>query len=316
MIKILLIWLGGGIWFLSSMILRPKKLACDRIYRMEVKKGRFDEALYKRTKKKELMILSDYGYYISCEMLEPETSFIQCLLPNEVSNETVDEAGLPVAIMCHGFSQGKYRSLIYAEMFLKLGFRVLIYDHRNHGLSGKAFTSMGYFEKNDLKKLVDWCYDTYGSNIKIITHGESMGAATALLHLGIDDRVVCTIADCAYSDLRELLKHQAKYYYHIPSLVIPLESFITQIRAGFCYGDVSPISVIQRVDTPILFIHGKRDKYVPTEMSRKMYKSKRSNKALYLVARAAHAQSCVINKGGYEKRVGEFVKKHVGKYFI
>lgn len=299
MLKILLIWLSGGIWCLSNMLLRPKKLSCDRIYKIEAKKGRFDEAAYKRTKKKLFKISSDYGYDLSCEILEPEESF-------GTRYQTT-----MIAILCHGFSTGKYRSLIYAEMFLKLGFKVLIYDHRNHGLSGKAFTSMGYYEKYDLKKLVDWCYDTYGPNCNIVTHGESMGAATALLHLGIDKRVVCTIADCAYSDLKELLKYQVKHYYHMPTLLIPLESLVTYLRAGFWYGQVSPISVVKSVDTPILFIHGKRDKYVPTEMSRRMYKVKKGKKALYLVAEATHAQSCTVNKKGYEERVKIFIEKNM-----
>ena len=308
MLKMFLIWLGGGIWCLSNMILHPKNLSCDRIFQMEAKKGSFDELAYNRINKKQFMISSDYGYYLSCEILDPENCK-RCLAPNDKQEKASIE--LPLAILCHGFSTGKYRSLIYAEIFLKLGFKVLIYDHRNHGLSGKAFTSMGYYEKYDLMKLVDWCYDTYGSNCKIITHGESMGAATALLHLGIDKRVVCTIADCAYSDLKELLIHQIQHYYHIPRFLISLENLITYIRAGFWYGQVSPIDVVRRVDTPILFIHGKRDKYVPTEMSKKMYNIKKDKKALYLVARATHAQSCMTNRREYEKIVGEFINKYL-----
>jgi fermentation-respiration switch protein FrsA (DUF1100 family) len=277
---------------------------------MEAKTRSFDEAVYKNTKKKQFMISSDYGYNISCEILEPEEVFSD-KQDSWYGNSHCSNYQARIAILCHGFSQGKYKSLIYAEIFLKLGFRVLIYDHRNHGLSGKAFTSMGYYEKYDLKKLVDWCYETYGPVCRIVTHGESMGAATALLHLGIDERVVCTIADCAYSDLKELLKHQIKYYYHMPIVLIPLESLITYLRAGFWYSGVSPIHVIRRVDTPVLFIHGKRDQYVPTEMSWKMYKCKKDKKAIYLVAGAAHAQSCVTNKKGYEKMVERFIKKHV-----
>lgn len=300
MLKMLLIWLGGSIWWFSNMILQPKKIPCDRVYRMEVKKGKFDEEAYKRTKKRQFKLLSDYGYYLSCELLEPSFEGREEL-----------KGSIPIAILCHGFCQSKYKSLIYAEIFLKMGFIVIIYDHRNHGLSGKAYTSMGYYEKYDLKKLIDWCYKTYGSKCKIVTHGESMGAATVLLHLGIDKRVVCTIADCAYSDLKELLKHQVKHYYHIPSFLIPLESLVTYLRAGFWYGEVSPISVISRVDTPVLFIHGKRDNYVPTEMSIKMYACKRNKKALYLVAKAGHAKACVTNKKAYEEKVERFIKKYM-----
>lgn len=301
MFKLLVLWLGGGLWYLSDMVLRPKKLSSDRIYRMEAMTGKFDEAFYKKNTKKQFMLMSDYGYYLSCELLEP---LIQSPLTKEATK--------PIAILCHGFSQGKYRSLIYSEIFLKMGFAVLIYDHRNHGLSGKAYTSMGYYEKYDLKKIVDWCYKAYGPDCKIITHGESMGAATVLLHLGIDNRVACTIADCAYSDLKELLKHQAKHYYHMPMFLIPIESLITYIRARFWYKEVSPIGVVRKVDTPILFIHGKRDSYVPTEMSREMYACKKDKKALYLVRKASHAQSCVTNREGYKERVEMFVCRYMG----
>lgn len=300
MIKILLLWLGGGIWCLSSMVLRPKKLSCNRIYQIEAKMGKFNEANYKKTKKKGFMIPSDFGYSLSCELLEPE-----------IDIGTRYGAWHHIAILCHGFSQGKYKSLIYAEIFLDMGFKVLIYDHRNHGLSGRAHTSMGYYEKHDLKKLVDWCYKCYGSNCKIITHGESMGAATALLHLGIDKRVSSTIADCAYSDLKELLRHQVKCYYHMPKCLVPIESLITYLRAGFWYSQVSPMRVVSEVDTPILFIHGKKDKYVPTSMSKKMYKSKKNKKALFLVAGAGHAQSCVKNRKAYENAIRKFVDKYM-----
>lgn len=319
MLKMLLFWLVGGMWWLSNMVLRPKKLSCDKIYRMEAKMGKFNETAYKNTKKKKFMIPSDYGYNLSCELLQQSDGTTDgsrnqhnwCQASKGASNNRQKI----IAIICHGFSQGKYKSLIYAEIFLKLGFDVLIYDQRNHGLSGRAYTTMGYYEKYDLKKIVDWCCNTYSDDCKIITHGESMGAATVLLHLGIDKRVICTIADCSYSDLKELLKHQIKYFYHIPLLLVYLESIVTYLRAGFWYGQVSPIEVVSKVDTPILFIHGKKDDYVPTEMSVRMYDSKKNRKALYLVAGASHARSCVVNRTEYEKRISEFVEKYIGKAY-
>lgn len=323
MLKILLLWFGTSLWWFSSMIIRPRRLSCDRVYRMEVRGRKFNEELYKKTKKMKITIFSDYGCNLSCELLdgtgyndspvskdsEPDHTLTD---PDFVNSQNRNP--IPIAILCHGFCQSKYRSLIYAEIFLKMGFIVLIYDHRNHGLSGKAYTTMGYYEKFDLKKLVDWCYDTYGPGCRIVTHGESMGAATVLLHLGIDNRVACTIADSAYSDLGELLRHQFKCYYHLPKFLIPIESLVTYLRAGFWYKDVSPIDVVGKVDTPVLFIHGKKDNYVPTEMSKKMYACKKNNKALYLVANAGHTKSCVTNRKAYEEIVERFIKKYIGKH--
>ena len=171
---------------------------------------------------------------------------------------------------------------------------------------------MGFYEKYDLKKLVDWCYDRYGPNCVIVTHGESMGAATVLMHLGIDRRVSCAIADCAYSDLTQLICHQLKQYYHLPCFLIPIESFLTYLRAGFLYNEVSPINVVRHSRTPVLFIHGKIDNFVPAEMTKQMYQNKKKNKAIYLVAGAKHAASYCKNREGYERVVERFLKRYLG----
>ncbi|MBH1941261.1 alpha/beta hydrolase [Mobilitalea sibirica] len=299
--KIVCIWTMAILWWLSNLILKPRKLSCQKVYKLEEKRGKFSSASYKATIKMVFDLPSDFGYKISCEQLEPNQR-----LENVTENDK--KPVKKIAVLCHGFTYAKYACLSYAEIYLKLGFTVIIYDHRNHGLSGKAYTTMGYYERFDLKKVIDWCYDTYGSDCMILTHGESMGAATVLMHLGIDNRVKCAIADCAYSDLIQLLKHQLHVYYHFPKCLIKVESLITYLRAGFWYKEVSPIKVVSNTDIPILFIHGKKDCYVPTDMSRQMYSCKKNKKAIYLVGKAKHAESCLVNRKGYEEKVRRFLK--------
>lgn len=265
---------------------------------MEVKCKKIDSQVYNSWNRKNFHLKSMFGYVLSCELIK--------------AADKKEETGAvkKIAILCHGLGCAKYDSIKYTEMFLKLGFTVVIYDHRNHGLSGKAFTSMGHYEKYDLKKVVDWCYANFGGNCKIVTHGESMGAATVLMHLDIDDRVSCVIADCSYSDLGLLLRHQLKTFYHLPYFLIPVVSCITYLRAGFWFYNVSPIKAIYRSEVPVLLIHGKRDNFVPTEMSKQMYACKKKNKAIYLVAKAKHAESFCVNKEGYQRRVEDFLKKY------
>jgi fermentation-respiration switch protein FrsA (DUF1100 family) len=292
------VWIFEMLWCLSNLIVKPRKLSCDKIFKNEAAEGRFDEAAYQATKKYKFILKSEFNYDISCELLEPEP----------VNKKVQDNK---IAILCHGLGYSKYGCLKYAEMFLKMGFKVLIYDQRNHGLSGGACTSMGFYEKYDLKKLVSWCLIKFGEDCSIVTHGESMGAATVLMHLGIDKRVKCAIADCAYSDLTLLIRHQVKQYYHLPSWLIPIESLLTYLREGFWYSEVSPIKDISEIDTPVMFVHGKIDNFVPSYMSKQMYDSKKKNKAIYLVAGAKHAESCCKNRSGYEKRLEEFLSKYL-----
>jgi fermentation-respiration switch protein FrsA (DUF1100 family) len=310
MLELILLSLGGFLWRLSDMVLKPRRLSYDSICKAEEKRGRFNRSRYDALRKYEFILASDFGYPLSCVMLTPDSCNLR-------SDSTLPDGKADIcrriAVLCHGFNSSKCASFIYAEMFLKMGFTVIIYDHRNHGLSGKSFTSMGYYERYDLRKVIDWCYDKFGDNIKIVTHGESMGGATVLLHLEIDDRVKCVIADCAYSDLTLLLRHQLKIFYHFPMFLIPVESMLTFLRAGFKYKQVSPIRVVRAANTPILFIHGKRDNYVPTWMSRQMYDAKKDRKAIYLVSGARHAQSFFVNRAGYRRVVEGFLSSYLEK---
>ncbi len=301
------IWLFEWLWCLSNMIIKPRMLPYGKGYQREINCNRIDSEEYYSWEKEIFTLKSDYGYRLSCELLDGRSQVVK----EDVASEVKDKPE-KIAILCHGFGYAKYSGIKYAKMFFRLGYRVIIYDHRNHGYSGKAYTSMGFYERYDLKKLVDWCYERFGEKCIIVTHGESMGAATVLMHLGIDRRVNFAIADCAYSDLTQLLCHQLKQYYHLPCFLLPIESFITYLRAGFWFNEVSPIRVVRHSLTPVLFIHGKIDNLVPADMTRQMYHNKKRFKAMYLVAGAKHAESYCKNKERYEKVVERFLKRYEG----
>ena len=301
MIVLVGIWMFEWLWCLSNLIVKPRMLPYGKGYLREINCNKVDSEEYYSWEKEIFTLKSDYGYRLSCERLDGRDDNIK----NKRENKK------KIAILCHGLGYAKFSGIKYAKMFFRLGYQVIIYDHRNHGYSGKAHTSMGFYERYDLKKIVDWCFERYGRDCYIITHGESMGAATVLLHLGIDHRIKGAIADCAYSDLTQLLCHQLKQYYHLPCFLIPVESFLTYLRAGFWYNEVSPIRVVRHTLTPVLFVHGKIDNLVPADMSRQMYQRKKKNKAIYLVAKAKHAQSYCKNKKGYEMAVERFLSRYL-----
>jgi fermentation-respiration switch protein FrsA (DUF1100 family) len=286
-------------WKLSNNILKPKVFENEKLYQREVDEGRLNEKVYQSWSKNDFSIKSRYGYDLSCQLLN-----------NEISQEQIEhrEGKMKLAVICHGYTVGKYSSIMYAELFLKRGITVLTYDHRNHGLSGKAFTSMGYYEKFDLQTVIDWCYEEFGTNIAIVTHGESMGAATVLSHLAIDGRVRCTIADCPFSSLKELIKYQIKQYFHLPKIpFIPIANIIIRLRAGFWLDDVEPIKGVVQSNAPILFIHGVDDNYIPCSMSQDMYDAKSDKKEIYLAPNAQHARSYEMNHEEYENVVNKFL---------
>ncbi|WP_040209962.1 alpha/beta hydrolase [Clostridium polynesiense] len=274
----------------STIVTQPKTMTHETTYSKALERGNIDEKIWTSLDKKEVKINSPYGYNLNA-----------LYFPNDKSKKAV--------IIVHGITWTLYGSVKYMDIFLKRGFSVLIYDHRNHGKSGGTNTSFGYYEKYDLKACADWLFDQLGKDAVIGVHGESMGAATVLQYSAIDPRIKFCIEDCGYSDATELFTYRLLKDYHIKSsLFVKLASYITKVRTGWSFKDVSPIKLLKDLDLPILFIHGDSDDYVPTKMCVDMYEEKKGIKYKYIAPCSAHADSYNNNKEEYESRIDEFLK--------
>lgn len=305
--------LGAGItavaWRLTNIVLKPKVLDNDALYDREVRRGRLNETFYRSLRTERFRIMSRYGYELACEYLRLPEEEEKAVLE---AKKAVIGNRRPIAVISHGYTSTKYASAMYAEIFLKRGFEVVIYDQRNHGQSGKGFTSMGYFEKFDLQTVLDWCENRFGPDAVFVTHGESMGAATVLNHLVIDKRPAAVIADCGYSDLGELLKHQLYHKMHLPAfLFMPVADVILRLRAGFRIREVRPSDGVKFSNVPILFVHGAADDFVPTRMSVQMHGMRPDNTSLLLVEGAEHAVSFNTDRESYEKAVDTFLDRYL-----
>jgi fermentation-respiration switch protein FrsA (DUF1100 family) len=218
--------------------------------------------------------------------------------------------GKKIIILVHGYNLAYPKSLEFINMFFEEGFNVLIVDQRGHGKSEGKYATYGYYEKYDLDLWVNWAIKRLGEDAIIGLHGQSMGGATVLEYAPINKYVKFIIADCPYSDVWCLMKHQFKKLNHVP--VFPF-AFITDRRlkkkAKFSFKDVSPINSIRDSDIPVMFIHGEKDNFVPTYMSEEMYNIKKGIKKLLIIEGAEHANAYVTNKDTYEKEVSSFLKE-------
>lgn len=275
----------------SNLILHIQTVPYEQTLQREAVAGRVDPEAFAQLSKQEVWINSPFGYDLHAYWIPSQ---------NQDANK--------VMIFVHGVTYSLMGSLKYLPIFQKRGYHALVYDHRRHGRSGGATTTFGYMEKHDLNACVDWVQAKLGSDAFIGIHGESMGAATALQHAAIDGRAAFYIADCPYSDLTEQLAFRLKEDYRLPKLpLLHLVNTITRLRGKFWFGDVSPIRDLANVHTPVLFVHGQEDRYVPTQMSLAMYETKPGIKQLYLVPNAGHAQSVIVDPESYEEKVSHFL---------
>jgi fermentation-respiration switch protein FrsA (DUF1100 family) len=286
---LLFIFAAAGSFHLSGMIIKPKVKSRESILRSECEKNNMDKEAFDRLHKEEFKLMSQYGYELH-----------GYFFPNNDSKKTV--------IICHGITVNLFCSVKYMDMFLKRGFNVLIYDHRNHGKSGGSNTTFGYYEKYDLKACTDWVYKRCGNNSLVGLHGESMGAAIALQNAAIDPRIAFCVADCSFSDLTMLLRYRLKVEYRLPFFpAMQLADLFVRLRTGMKLKDISPLRDVSNIEAPVFFIHGMDDLYILPQMSIDMYRAKKGIKMLYLAPNARHADAFTKNRDEYDRLIGEFL---------
>lgn len=285
---ILIILCSAAIHF-ANVAMYPKIFDYDKTYYLEIESGNINKEEFEKLLKEEFYINSKFGY-----------SLHAIWFPNKDSQKTI--------VFAHGITYTLFGSIKYMNIFYERGFNVLVYDHRFHGKSGGANTTFGYYEKYDLSTCIDWVLERVGNDSIVGTHGESMGAATVLQHAAIDERLAFVIADCPYKSAEDEFKYRLKIEYKLPSFpVINIASLVNRVRTKAYYSDMSPINNIKDISTPILFIHGDADTYIPCSHSVDMYNLKSNSKMLYIASGAEHARSFATNKYEYTKIVDLFL---------
>lgn len=244
-------------------------------------------------------INSKYGYHI-------QASYI----PKQKDVKFADGKER-VVIFVHGWTCHRFSMLSYAKIYLQLGFHVFIYDHRYHYESDKKIITMGDKEADDLQSVLQEIIRRLGNHIVIGTHGESMGSATAMIHAGRYHSVDFVVEDCGYSSLKELMIYQCKELRHLPLFpTIFFANLVFKMKTGSFYKDIQPAKLLSTCDDiPMFFIHGAKDRFVPSYMVYQNYDAKNGFKRIKIYPDCKHASCQIQHPKEYEKDVQEFLKQ-------
>lgn len=218
------------------------------------------------------------------------------------------------AVIMHGHAGNLVWSYKYAEMFQGMGYNWFVFDNRGCGKSGGKGYSMGGIEKFDLDLVVDFARLVV-EDAKIVVHGESLGASTAILSMEMwkEEKVSAVIADCGFSKLSEEMK------FHVRKEKLPwyfvgnFGSLYTKIKMGYFYFEISPRKVLRELEVgaPLLLVHGKQDKKTPWQMSKEMYEYYNGKKEIYLLEGAGHAKVFWEDRRKYQEICENFIRKHI-----
>ena len=90
-------------------------------------------------------------------------------------------------------------------------------------------------------------------------------------------------------------------------------SIVTRFKAGYTLKEASALTQVAKSKTPILYIHGDKDDFVPYRMMDELYNATSSEKEKLTVKNAAHAKSATTNPELYWSTVKQFIMKYIFK---
>jgi uncharacterized protein len=219
------------------------------------------------------------------------------------------------AILVHGYMSQHQDMAGFAQMFhTKYQFHILMPDCRGHGKSEGHYIGFGYHDRLDILSWIDHLIKQHGEDIQIILFGISMGGATVSFVSGekLPEQVKCIITDCAYDDIKGILKYHMRRMFHLkPFPLLNITSLITKLRAGYSFENKSIANYVRKSKVPILFIHGGDDLFVPTKMVYSLYNACLADKRLLIVKGASHGVAYIADPITYEKVVDEFINKYI-----
>lgn len=228
-----------------------------------------------------------------------------------VARMYINDMTKPVEIMFHGYKGTGSRDFSGGlKMVLERGMNAIVVTERGHGISEGKCLSFGINERRDVLSWVNFAIEKFGSDVKIILCGISMGGATVMMasNLDLPKNVLGIVEDCGYTSPKEIIKRTMNKMHYPSKILYPFTRLGGMIYGGFDLNSSSAIKSIKECKLPVYFIHGMDDRFVPFEMGERLYNECNTKKWFHKVENAGHGLSFILDREGYDKLFDEFLE--------
>lgn len=226
-------------------------------------------------------------------------------------NESADHKW---AVVVHGYTGNALSMARYSRNFYERGYNVLAPDLRGHGESEGDYIGMGWHDRKDLLLWIDQILER-DPQAEIALFGISMGGATVMMTSGeekLPSNVKVIVEDCGYTSVSDVFTYQLDDLFGLPPFpVLNAANTVTKIRAGYDLFEASAINQVAKSRTPMLFIHGEADTFVPYEMLDKVYAAANVEKDKLIIPGAGHGEAEKVNPITYWNSVWGFVETYI-----
>ncbi len=220
------------------------------------------------------------------------------------------EAPKRVILAMHGWRSSWSSDFgIISNFWYQQNCSVLYAEQRGQGASGGEYMGFGLIERHDCLDWLNWINQTTEGKLPIYLAGVSMGASTVLMAsaLELPENVCGILADCGYTSVHAIWKHVMENNLHLSyGLHGPLAERFCKKKIHTGTKEYSTTEALKSNHTPVLFVHGTEDRFVPVEMTFENYQACSAPKRLFVVPGAGHGMSYFVDRSGYETETRNF----------
>ena len=199
-----------------------------------------------------------------------------------------DEDSRSAVLVMHGWASAGADMLPAALAIVGAGMPTLVIDARGHGRNDRAdFMSMPRFAE-DVDAAVAWLRarpDVDPDRIALVGH--SVGGGACLLAASRDPRIAAVVSIASMAHPREMISRSFQRY-RIPRPLIRMVLRTIERTIGYAFDDFAPLHSIERIDSPVLVVHGRDDRTVNSTDAMRLADAGGPNATLELVSGAGH----------------------------
>lgn len=217
-------------------------------------------------------------------------------------------------LLLHGYTGWKEEMYQFACWYHQQGYSVLVPDLRCQGESEGDFIGMGWTDHYDCELWISHILEQ-SPEARIVLHGQSMGAATALLMAGspeVSGHIKAVVSDSAYTSGYEMFGDKITEWFHLPAApFVEPACVMLKLRGGYDLRNASPLRAVKESGIPTLFIHGDEDRMIDVNMTYELFEAAACEKELFIVEGAGHAQAQDKAPDAYYGRISAFLERYL-----
>jgi uncharacterized protein len=263
--------------------------------------------------------------FVGANPSRPSASVSPSALGDQCQSVQISEQGAPsigawycpaednqhLAILFHGYLMNKSSLIEEARVFLQAGYAVLLVDFRGSWESSEAYTTIGYFEADDVAAATRYAHQHFPHK-KLVLYGQSMGGAAILRavhsHAVNADAI---IVEAVFDRLLNTVKNR----FHV--LGVPafpgahVLVFWGGWQTGFNGFTHNPVDYAQAVNVPILFLHGDSDNRAKLQDAYSVYESVPALKHFSVFPDTVHESHLARHPEIWKKEIIGFLALHL-----